>query len=115
MNTHLLLLLSMGASQGPTLARCAGAQELVSLGAQDRGWKDPALPISGPPAQAPSVSPGVKRAGDTGLGSHHLHFLSVTQPLWDETLHSESIQGSVPLSDYEKPRANTELGGGGSE
>ena len=45
MNTHLLLLLSMGASQGPTLARCAGAQELVSLGAQDRGWKDPALDI----------------------------------------------------------------------
>ena len=67
MNTHLLLLLSMGASRGPTLARCAGAQELVSLGAQDRGWKDPALPISGPPAQAPLVSPGVKRAGDTGL------------------------------------------------
>ena len=31
MNTHLLLLLSMGASRGPTLARCAGAQELVSL------------------------------------------------------------------------------------
>ena len=113
MNTHLLLLLSMGASRGPTLARCAGAQELVSLGAQDRGWKDPALPISGPPAQAALVSPGVKRAGDTGLGSHHLHFLSVTQPLWDENLHSESIQGSVPLSDYEKPRANTELGGGG--
>lgn len=80
MNTHLLLLLPMGASQGPTLARCAGVQELVSLGAQDRGRKDPAHPISGPPAQAPSVSPGVKRAGDPGLGPHHFHFLSVTSP-----------------------------------
>lgn len=95
--------------------RLAGAQghpTEVSLWGPGQAEEGPQpSPCLGPPAQAPSASPGVKTARDTGSSQDSAPAVSsLCYSPRDETLHSDSVS---PLCPRKEPGANTECGVGG--